>query len=95
MPVRTLSTNHRFFCLFVTIVFSCVGRELNADLIVHAWGSNQSGQLGDGTTVTRNIPVAAINLGGGVAVVSAGGNHSLAIQNGAAYAWGLNANGQL
>ncbi len=45
---------------------------------VAAWGWNASGQLGDGTTVDRHTPVAAIGPSAPTAV-AAGGMHTLAI----------------
>jgi hypothetical protein len=71
---------------------------LKSDGTVLAWGANSNGQLGDGTTAKRLTPVQTSGLGIGseVAVVSAGGFHSLALQsNGTVLAWGANANGQL
>jgi alpha-tubulin suppressor-like RCC1 family protein len=59
--------------------------------IAYAWGNNNNGRLGDGTTVTRSSPVTVI---GGItnwAQVSAGGIHSLGVTaTGIAYAWGSN-----
>jgi alpha-tubulin suppressor-like RCC1 family protein len=59
------------------------------------WGSNEFGQLGDGSTVSRRIPAA---VAGGVtfAAISAGSRHSCALTAaGAAYCWGDNTSGQL
>ena len=70
---------------------------LGADGEVYAWGVNDNGQLGDGTHVARNRPVA-VALPGGVraTAVSAGGEHSLALgSDGNVYAWGFNHFGQL
>ncbi len=60
-----------------------------------AWGENNRGQLGDGTTTSNNIPVQVIDLTGVVA--AAGGNmFSLAAkQDGTVWAWGGNWAGQL
>ena len=73
---------------FVTAV-AAGGRHslaLLADGTVMAWGNNSSGQLGDGTTVTRSVPVQAQGLT----------NHSLALlSNGTVMAWGSNESGQL
>ncbi len=73
------------------------------DSQLYAWGDNEYGQLGDGTTTTRPTPtlvtlvdyipftVSAIAAGGGD-----GGSHSLAISSsGQLYAWGANTYGQL
>ncbi|MCW2938151.1 MAG: chromosome condensation regulator, partial [Actinomycetia bacterium] len=60
-----------------------------------AWGSNNAGQLGDGTTTNRTTPVPVSGLTG-VTQVSAGGEYSLAVRsNGGVVAWGYNAYGQL
>ena len=67
----------------------------------YAWGENIYGQLGDGTTTNRSTPVPVSGLASGVTAVAAntwGADdvlHSLAVQNGAAYAWGQNGSGQL
>jgi len=63
---------------------------------VLCWGINTFGQLGDGTTTTRFVPVAVSGLGSGVVAVAAGPGHTCAITSaGAAQCWGLNAYGQL
>ncbi|WP_018801849.1 Ig-like domain repeat protein [Salinispora arenicola] len=64
---------------------------------VLAWGSNSSGQLGDGTTTNRRTPVA-VSLPSGVTVtaVAAGAAFSLALTSaGTILAWGDNTIGQL
>ncbi len=65
--------------------------------IAFAWGDNEVGQLGNGTLTPLQVPTpaAVVGLTSGVTAVSAGGEHSLAVQNGAAYAWGYNNGGQL
>ena len=62
---------------------------------VCAWGFNEYGQLGNGTTNNSSAPSAVSGLSSGVTVIAAGDYHSLAIQNGGAYAWGYNCFGQL
>ncbi|HET6993970.1 MAG TPA: hypothetical protein VFI06_03260 [Chitinophagaceae bacterium] len=62
---------------------------------VKAWGSNQFGEVGDGTTTMRRTPVEVSGLTN-IATVAAGGYHSLALAvNGNVWAWGKNDQGQL
>jgi len=62
---------------------------------VKAWGNNQFGQIGDGTTTDRHTPVEVIPLTN-IAAVASGGYHSLALANdGKVWAWGKNDQGQL
>ncbi|MGJ5814092.1 RCC1 domain-containing protein [Paludibaculum fermentans] len=68
---------------------------LKSDGSVWAWGANDSGQLGDGTTNTTGRPVQVSGLTGIVAI-AAGVRHSLALKgDGSVYAWGANDYGQL
>ena len=66
-----------------------------------AWGYNDRGQLGDGSTTRRPTPQQIqdpANPGQAFQAVqiSAGVHHSLAVdRNGAAWAWGWNSDGQL
>ncbi len=60
-----------------------------------AWGRNTSGQLGDGTTTNRLLPVPVPGLTNVIALAE-GAGHSLAVLgNGTVRAWGNNGNGQL
>src|SRR5262245_16809498 len=71
---------------------------LKSNGAVMAWGANESGQLGDGTTATKLAPVQVSGLGpgSGVRALATGGSHTLALKSdGSVVAWGLNANGQL
>ncbi|MCL5037450.1 MAG: hypothetical protein M1269_10110 [Chloroflexi bacterium] len=68
---------------------------LKADGTVWAWGYNYNGQLGDGTTTNKNIPIQVSNLTDIIAIAG-GGNHSLALKSdGTVWAWGDNGFGQL
>lgn len=59
------------------------------------WGSNSTGQLGDGTTTNRLKPAVVPGLTGGVTAVSVGTSHVCAVQNSSLLCWGLNSSGQL
>ncbi|MDX2193514.1 MAG: hypothetical protein NW201_09165 [Gemmatimonadales bacterium] len=65
--------------------------------ITYCAGSNGAGQLGDGTTTNRSIPVAVAGPPGVVFMqVATGGAHTCAVSAaGAAYCWGRNDSGQL
>src|SRR6266542_3091727 len=63
---------------------------------VKCWGSNDPGQLGDGTTIRRLTPVGVSGLAGSVAGIAAGEAHSCALTSaGAVKCWGYNGYGQL
>jgi alpha-tubulin suppressor-like RCC1 family protein len=69
---------------------------LTATGAVWAWGDNARGQLGIGTQVNGNIPVAVAGLPTGIVNVRAGGEHSLALDRaGNVWAWGDNKYGQV
>lgn len=69
---------------------------LSGDGGVKCWGSNQSGQLGNGTWTDSSSPVAVANLGGDIIAVAAGGRHSCALDaQGSLQCWGANDQGQL
>jgi alpha-tubulin suppressor-like RCC1 family protein len=68
---------------------------LKEDGTVWAWGDNRQGQLGDGTTVDKNLPVMVKGLSN-VKSIACGGYHSFALKNdGSIWAWGDNKYGQL
>jgi len=63
---------------------------------VKCWGSDVSGELGDGTNTDSNVPVDVSGLSSGVTAVSAGTDHTCALAAlGALKCWGSNASGQL
>ncbi len=68
---------------------------LTADGSVWAWGSNDRGQLGDGSRRDRSQPARIANLSNIVAIAG-GTSHSVAVDSdGAVWAWGRNIDGIL
>jgi len=69
-----------------------------SDGTLWAWGLGTSGQLGDGTTISKNY---AVQVSGGLLTnvsnnISAGDTHALAVKaDGTLWAWGNDASGQL
>ncbi|GAA0370460.1 S-layer homology domain-containing protein [Bacillus horti] len=62
---------------------------------VWSWGRNTSGQLGNGTNISSNVPVEVTGLEDTV-MVAAGGYFSLALKaDGTVWSWGHNEQGQL
>jgi alpha-tubulin suppressor-like RCC1 family protein len=81
---------------------------LTVDGSIWAWGGNNAGQLGDGTTTDQVWPVQVQRVVGmagdepileilhSVIAISAGDRHSLALlADGTVLAWGANTNGEL
>ncbi len=73
---------------------------LTSDGQVFCWGSNESGQLGDGSTTRRNEPVPVITNGAlgnkAITAIVAGYSHAVALtSDGRLFAWGWNLYGQL
>lgn len=69
---------------------------LKADGSLWVWGNNNYGQVGDGTFVTRNIPIQNTTAVNCVAISTGRGFHDLALNaTGEIWSWGLNVFGQL
>ncbi|MCI0687377.1 MAG: Ig-like domain-containing protein [Sporichthyaceae bacterium] len=72
-----------------------------SDARAYCWGDNASGELGDGTTVDRAVPVAVAPPAGqttplAFTTLGLGANHSCGrTAAGVIYCWGANASGQL
>ncbi len=63
---------------------------------VSCWGGNRSGQLGDGSTSKRRVPVAVVGLSEPATAIAAGAGHTCALlQSGGVACWGRNMAGQL
>jgi alpha-tubulin suppressor-like RCC1 family protein len=61
-----------------------------------AWGLNADGSLGDNTSVDRSSPVSVVGGFANWTQISAGFNHTLALQaNGTIWGWGYNGDGRL
>ncbi|KPA15074.1 hypothetical protein MHK_004719, partial [Candidatus Magnetomorum sp. HK-1] len=68
---------------------------LKTDGTVWAWGQNNNGQLGDGTTTDSSSPVQVPGLSN-ITMLAIGDFHNLALNDdGSVWAWGQNSYGQL
>ena len=63
---------------------------------VKCWGQNQFGQLGNGSTANRNVPVGVVGLTSRITAIAVGFDHACALTSGGGVAcWGLNSAGEL
>lgn len=82
--VASISSGTRHTCAVTT------------DGVAKCWGRNEYGQLGDGTSSSRSVPVTVAGLDSGVVDISAGLTHTCAVLSGGAVkCWGYNNYGQL
>jgi alpha-tubulin suppressor-like RCC1 family protein len=82
-----------------TLVAVSTGRihtcAVHADRTLWCWGSNSSGQLGDGTTTDRDVPVQESTHASDWSAVTGGFAHTCAVKtSGTLWCWGSNSNGQ-
>jgi alpha-tubulin suppressor-like RCC1 family protein len=71
------------------------GPGINRNAVV-SWGSNNIGELGDGTFTSRSLYGAVSGLGSGIVQIAAGSSFGLALRSdGTVWAWGSNGGGQL
>ena len=83
--VRTVATGGSHTCVIN-----------QSDGSVSCWGANGSGQLGDGTSGGRDLPVKPVGLGTDIQDIAAGTAHSCAVTSaGALMCWGDGSEGQL
>ena len=64
---------------------------LMKDGTVRAWGFNRWGQLGDGTTATRNTPVPVAGINNAVAIAAAHRVSAAVLADGTVMTWGFGA----
>jgi alpha-tubulin suppressor-like RCC1 family protein len=62
---------------------------------VMAWGSNSSGQVGNGTTSSSSNPILVPNLSNVVDIATGKAHSIVLLSNGTVMTWGMNTNGQL
>lgn len=68
---------------------------LKDDGTVWSWGDNSYGQLGDGTTDTKDKPIKVVGLSD-IKAIAAGDNSTLALKkDGTVWSWGCNQSGEL
>ena len=62
----------------------------------NCWGFNGDGELGDGTTTSKSIPVKVVDVTGGLTAISTDAYHTCAVTStGGAKCWGYNFFGEL
>jgi alpha-tubulin suppressor-like RCC1 family protein len=71
------------------------GCALLAQGTVKCWGDNDYGQLGNGTTIDSNVPVAVTGINSATAVAGSRGQTCALLADGTVECWGLNEYGEL
>ena len=93
IPVDVVSLGSGVAAISAGAVHSCALTTVGA---VRCWGANDRRQLGSNSTVISPIPINVLNLGSGVAAISAGADHTCALTTvGGVKCWGYNGSGQL
>ncbi|TXK67400.1 hypothetical protein FU659_34730, partial [Paenibacillus sp. N3.4] len=91
-PSQVMNLDH---VIAVKEMWSDTAVVLKSDGTVWAWGANDNGQLGDGTSVNKPNPVQITGLPF-ITDIKTGNQHTLALSvTGAVYAWGSNSDGQV
>ncbi len=102
-PVQVLNTDGSGYFINATAISAGQTHTiaLKSDSTVWAWGENDEGQLGNGTTTYRTKPIQVKGPGGvgylsGIIAIKGGYAHTLALKSdGTVWAWGKNNFGQL
>ena len=91
-PVAVSGLASGVSAIAVGLYHTCVVASKGA---VRCWGDNEVGELGDGTTTERHIPVAVPGLATGVTAIAAGDAHTCALTSpGGVECWGVNPSGE-
>ena len=86
--------SHNCFKIISTEDSDSPDSDLSSIEELYCWGNNRYGQFGDGTRVQKNT-ITLIEGMSDVKQISAGAEHTCAIQDGKLYCWGLSSYGQL
>jgi alpha-tubulin suppressor-like RCC1 family protein len=93
VPVPVVGLSRDVRAIGATGDFICA---LTGSESVKCWGENDHGQVGDGSTVNRRVPVAVQKPGKNLIAVAVGANHACTLsKTSAVRCWGRNDHGQL